>query len=207
MFYALTPQYSNIPIFELVNEQTIFNLKTKKDEIKTREKNEWLGVGMPDIPAKTQKNQELDPLIAQVKVFNGGKHLNVPISIDWDINCFKMESKLKHFLLQQEIKTLSEFLTNYFELYAICPEKVKLELENFNEIINNVIWGKIYPKETFHRIKKIHTNNNRKPNIRQRAFMNALYFFEKIFRKFEDFKKYIRIKAIELNIKIDPDWI
>lgn len=178
--------------------------------IKNNNDSEWDGVGTGVVTLasrKKVKTENANPLITRVKVFNGEKHLNIPISLDWNINCFKIESRLKHFLNKQKISTLIEFRNNYEKLQYICPVKTIIFLENFNKIIDSIITGPPYPKEVYLKIKRIGTGQKKRPNTVQRAFLNALYFFERIFNKFQEFKRFVYKKSIELGLQINPNYI
>ena len=159
---------------------------------------------MPDISIKKIKTENYNPLIVRVKVFNGEEHLNIPVSIDWDMNSFKMTQKLKHFLRKKEILTLKDFLDDFDYLCEKCPRNTLIELESLNHEMSWIIYGKIHPKEVFLKIRKNIPGNHKRPTTDQRAFMNALYFFNRFFNKTETFKKSVKLKATGLELHWVP---
>jgi hypothetical protein len=188
----------------LIKTKNMLNQNSKKDS-------EWDGVGTGLVTLasrKKVKTENANPLITRVKVFNGEKHLNVPISLDWSINCFRLENRLKHFLKEQGISNLLKFKENYEKLQYLCPQKTLVCLENFHKVLLSIISGPPYGKNIYDRIKKNKVGSGRKrPNTVQRAFLNALYFFERIFNKFQEFKRFVYKKSIELGLQINPNYI
>ncbi len=167
-----------------------------------KQRDEWDGVGMPDtwVSTKKIKTEILNPSIVRVKVSNGKKYLNIPLSLDWTINCFKLEKQLKKFLKRKEIFDLKSFLDNYKKLNDDCPKKVIIYLESFKHDIDGIIAGPPFQEKVFRRIKDNISGNRKRPTTIQRAFMNSLYFFEKLFNLCKEFKNYVKIKAKELEL-------
>jgi hypothetical protein len=135
---------------------------------------------------------------------NENKFIKVSVSLDWDIRFFKIEKRLKKFLREEKIKTLDEFIQCYDQLYKNCPWKALIQLETFKNSIHNILTGPPYTKETMQFIKKNIIGPRKRPTIIQKAFLNALYFFESIFNKSKEFKTFVNKKAQDLHINWVP---
>jgi hypothetical protein len=135
---------------------------------------------------------------------NENKFIKVLVSLDWDIRFFKIEKRLKKFLKEERIKTLDEFIQRYDQLYESCPWKAVIQLEAFNNSIHDILTGPPYTKETMQFIKKNIIGPRKRPTMIQRAFLNALYFFESIFNKSKEFKTFVNKKAHDLHINWVP---